>query len=992
MSDHKPDIIELDAEPANKQGITDVSSFAALSAQTPEPSRERVEGEAFEVADPENLPQDAKSRRRLVLASDEDEVFLSVWVADNDESRYEGLSQKEGLDERHGMLFDWGEIGMNSLVMREMSFPIDMIFLDDMGYVRDIYRDVAPDDDQPRASVARYALEVPAGFAEKYGIDESWQGFIEETADVHKENVEVVNVGAEVDKDNEVYWSNVGGDPFQDYDVLGEFCEALEDEGATVLLGDEPWDEATGHHDRPVRAFGITLEDAEEVWEEYEDDALAIGGPSSKQEQDFAVEDIVFVDNVHEAPDGVTVHATPGDETKLYYVWDDDVVERIGKYWPRTVSKDEIPDKYLDGTGLSEDDFVPNQNVQNVTEDAVDFIDEHGLPNPDNQEEGRARVNQLYDHAVNGEPLAFDYWLEIYNFHQRHRAQGNHECDESSLPAEAEDINQNEYDPCMFDPGYFSDKTWGGDAGYEQAERIVEAIEDTEGVSKLDIADHIRVWVQEPDSAPDDATLFEGDGPEGCTHYYLDTLKSMVNKAVGDDEWSAQADVFRVLPPEDGDMDFEDDIIGVGIDFPNDAVYVDWHNEAFPDELEESHVSIYGSVEDLEQATGNVVERNFPSECRECGENVRMEGSFRCPECHPDVEPEDDYTLVQNDSSSTIGVQDETVAKEGFQYPNAGGPDAAEEVQEAVQRFREEVPESTKRNTPLLYWLLGTGTPEYKMSKADADYKEEPEGEMVCANCQFWYVGSDGEGVCSKVRGEVFESHWCRLWRPDDVEDVLEDYKTKAKSVDWDVLFDELERAHKEQIWPDDLSKAPTMWQSSSDVPDFVSRWVDDVIEMTDAMWQGEFEDVPLTEENRIHQTVQESLTQPQGWSTQSIANNLQEEFDFLSQDRAETIARQEVAAVLNKAREVAYRARPDADQMVFDWVGPDDMDTTDLCTDVKEEIESFGGAVPLDQLKGILRRHAEQYEYGTENRVEEYLPHFQCRHTLMSRDLDELE
>lgn len=70
-----------------------------------------------------------------------------------------------------------------------------------------------------------------------------------------------------------------------------------------------------------------------------------------------------------------------------------------------------------------------------------------------------------------------------------------------------------------------------------------------------------------------------------------------------------EADVFRVALPDDHDQDgFDDDVVGIGIDFPNDDVFVDWRNEVFPDELEDSHVSIYSSIDDLERATGNVVE------------------------------------------------------------------------------------------------------------------------------------------------------------------------------------------------------------------------------------------------------------------------------------------------------------------------------------------------------------------------------------------------
>jgi hypothetical protein len=142
----------------------------------------------------------------------------------------------------------------------------------------------------------------------------------------------------------------------------------------------------------------------------------------------------------------------------------------------------EIPDKYVEGTGLSEDDFVPNESILDVIEPTLEFIDEHGLPNPDDQQEGAARINQLKDYIENNEPLAPEFWEEISNFHARHRAQGNHVCDESSLPEAATEIDNSEFDQCHFDNGWFSDRTWGGDPGKEQADRIVAAIEETEGV------------------------------------------------------------------------------------------------------------------------------------------------------------------------------------------------------------------------------------------------------------------------------------------------------------------------------------------------------------------------------------------------------------------------------------------------------------------------------------------------------------------------------
>ena len=67
-------------------------------------------------------------------------------------------------------------------------------------------------------------------------------------------------------------------------------------------------------------------------------------------------------------------------------------------------------------------------------------------------------------------------------------------------------------------------------------------------------------------------------------------------------------DVFRVVAAEDDDTDYNGNVLGVGVAFPEHDVYVDWRREAFPDALDNAHVSIYGSIDDLTQATGNVVE------------------------------------------------------------------------------------------------------------------------------------------------------------------------------------------------------------------------------------------------------------------------------------------------------------------------------------------------------------------------------------------------
>jgi hypothetical protein len=82
-------------------------------------------------------------------------------------------------------------------------------------------------------------------------------------------------------------------------------------------------------------------------------------------------------------------------------------------------------------------------------------------------------------------------------------------------------------------------------------------------------------------------------------------LVAEVERAVGDDDWSAQFRFFRVVAPEDREDEYDDSVLGVGVSFPESGVYVDWHTSAFPDELENPHVSEYGSLDDLRKATGN---------------------------------------------------------------------------------------------------------------------------------------------------------------------------------------------------------------------------------------------------------------------------------------------------------------------------------------------------------------------------------------------------
>lgn len=157
-----------------KRGELDVGMFTALASETPAPTREAVDEEIYSVENEEDLPQDAKSMTSIAFVKDEGEaVGFNVWVADTDEARYEGLSSKQSLQPQRGMLFDWKELSVNGLMMRDMSFPIDMVFVDDAGYVQGAVTDVQPEDSRTKSMMCRYAVELPAGSVEEFGLTDT---------------------------------------------------------------------------------------------------------------------------------------------------------------------------------------------------------------------------------------------------------------------------------------------------------------------------------------------------------------------------------------------------------------------------------------------------------------------------------------------------------------------------------------------------------------------------------------------------------------------------------------------------------------------------------------------------------------------------------------------------------------------------------------------------------------------------------------------------
>lgn len=211
-----------------------------------------------------------------------------------------------------------------------------------------------------------------------------------------------------------------------------------------------------------------------------------------------------------------------------------------------------------------------------------------------------------------------------------------------------------------------------------------------------------------------------------------------------------------------------------------------------------------------------------------------------------------------------------------------------------------------------------------------------------------------------------------------------------------DALFDAYEKsvwwALDEEQESLTLQKAPAIWESLGELGTYIRDVLAEVIQRPDVVWSSystaDEQDASAT----IRDVLEDHMGRAEGWTLGGIAQDLQDRLD-LSQSEALDIARNETASVLNVARveaqeEYARETEQDEDEFLYDWVGPTDHRTTDLCRAVEREVDSRGGAVPLTELKGILMEQAKKYadDGGTPERVDEFHPHYNCRRTFTRR------
>jgi hypothetical protein len=75
------------------------------------------------------------------------------------------------------------------------------------------------------------------------------------------------------------------------------------------------------------------------------------------------------------------------------------------------------------------------------------------------------------------------------------------------------------------------------------------------------------------------------------------------------------------------------------------------------------------------------------------------------------------------------------------------------------------LPNKLVLNTPFLYFVLGQGTPAFKMEQNTADYGLSQVHGQSCGNCIYSYTNNvEEKNICSQIRGQIHGRMWCKLW------------------------------------------------------------------------------------------------------------------------------------------------------------------------------------------------------------------------------------
>lgn len=128
---------------------------------------------SFALDDPDDSNEDVKSTSVVKVNN----VTVDVILATTPSDQSKGLAIKDSMNENEGMLFVFKNPQKHSFWMKDMKFPIDIIWADSSGKIVHIEKNLQPCifllpcTSYSPISDSLYVLEVVSNFTNKYDIN-----------------------------------------------------------------------------------------------------------------------------------------------------------------------------------------------------------------------------------------------------------------------------------------------------------------------------------------------------------------------------------------------------------------------------------------------------------------------------------------------------------------------------------------------------------------------------------------------------------------------------------------------------------------------------------------------------------------------------------------------------------------------------------------------------------------------------------------------------
>lgn len=110
---------------------------------------------------------DSTSTVEILNKQNDTLAIIDVEIADTRKERYIGLSNTETLNNGSGMLFVFDQEQEQTFVMRDMDYPLDIIFINSERQITEIHHASVPSSNNNLTGYrgnARWVLEVPKGY------------------------------------------------------------------------------------------------------------------------------------------------------------------------------------------------------------------------------------------------------------------------------------------------------------------------------------------------------------------------------------------------------------------------------------------------------------------------------------------------------------------------------------------------------------------------------------------------------------------------------------------------------------------------------------------------------------------------------------------------------------------------------------------------------------------------------------------------------------